>query len=191
MLSTQNLLILVSGISGSGKTTIGKILADALGCDFLDQDSFYLNEKPEVIINDEKNKQLIVKNWDCMQSVDVKAMNNALINRSKTKGLVFVGFAPLELEVNFTHHFHLLTGKSDNTIIDRCIQARRVSKGFAGKQAERDELVVRKLVFPFQQLIMKSLEKRKATYIHVYSHSMRRTIQDIRSEMIEHIENSI
>jgi gluconokinase len=35
------MLILVMGVTGSGKTTVGKLLAQRLGCDFLDADDFH------------------------------------------------------------------------------------------------------------------------------------------------------
>jgi gluconokinase len=35
------MLILVMGVTGSGKTTVGKLLAQRLGCSFLDADDFH------------------------------------------------------------------------------------------------------------------------------------------------------
>src|ERR1700678_1121834 len=35
------MLILVMGVTGSGKTTVGKLLAQQLKCDFLDADDFH------------------------------------------------------------------------------------------------------------------------------------------------------
>jgi gluconate kinase len=35
------MIIIVSGVSGSGKTTIGELLAESLNCDFQDADSFH------------------------------------------------------------------------------------------------------------------------------------------------------
>ncbi|MBE8996870.1 gluconokinase [Nostoc sp. LEGE 12447] len=38
------MIIIVMGVSGSGKTTIGKLLADSLGWEFIDADSFHSPE---------------------------------------------------------------------------------------------------------------------------------------------------
>ncbi len=38
------MIIIVMGVSGSGKTTIGKLLADSLGWEFSDADSFHSPE---------------------------------------------------------------------------------------------------------------------------------------------------
>jgi gluconokinase len=35
------MIVVVMGVSGSGKTTIGKLLAQRLGCEFLDGDDFH------------------------------------------------------------------------------------------------------------------------------------------------------
>ena len=35
------MIVVVMGVSGSGKTTIGKLLAERLGCPFLDADEFH------------------------------------------------------------------------------------------------------------------------------------------------------
>jgi len=38
------MIVVVMGVSGSGKTTIGKLLAQRLGCEFLDGDEFHTSE---------------------------------------------------------------------------------------------------------------------------------------------------
>jgi gluconokinase len=41
ILPAKSMIIVVMGVSGSGKTTIGKLLAQRLGCEFLDGDDFH------------------------------------------------------------------------------------------------------------------------------------------------------
>ncbi|GAB2228494.1 hypothetical protein Droror1_Dr00022615 [Drosera rotundifolia] len=43
--------IVIMGVSGAGKTTIGKILAEALCCDFLDADDFHPESNKEKMRN--------------------------------------------------------------------------------------------------------------------------------------------
>ena len=35
------MIVIVMGVTGSGKTTVGVLLAKRLGCDFLDADDFH------------------------------------------------------------------------------------------------------------------------------------------------------
>lgn len=41
--------VLIYGVSGSGKSTVGKALADALQCDFVDADDFHTSESIEMM----------------------------------------------------------------------------------------------------------------------------------------------
>lgn len=43
----QPVIIVVMGVAGSGKTSVGRLLADALGCPFLDSDSLHSVENIE------------------------------------------------------------------------------------------------------------------------------------------------
>jgi gluconokinase len=37
----QTMIVVVMGVTGAGKTTVGRLLARALGCDFLDADDYH------------------------------------------------------------------------------------------------------------------------------------------------------
>ncbi|WP_208821689.1 gluconokinase [Tolypothrix sp. PCC 7910] len=68
------MIILVMGVSGSGKTTIGKLLADSLHWTFSDADSFHSSENVEKMRSGNplteadrtpwlQNLQTAIKNW--------------------------------------------------------------------------------------------------------------------------------
>ncbi|GMH18450.1 hypothetical protein Nepgr_020291 [Nepenthes gracilis] len=43
--------IVIMGVSGAGKTTIGKLLAEGMNCDFLDADDFHSESNKEKMMN--------------------------------------------------------------------------------------------------------------------------------------------
>ncbi|KAN0041395.1 hypothetical protein ACTFIV_003934 [Dictyostelium citrinum] len=60
-LKDQKLIIVVMGVSGSGKTTIGKAIASSLGCGFNDADEFHSEANKEkmrsgIPLNDDDRK---------------------------------------------------------------------------------------------------------------------------------------
>ncbi|KAK5581064.1 hypothetical protein RB653_001092 [Dictyostelium firmibasis] len=57
----QKLILVIMGVSGSGKTTIGKAIASSLGCGFNDADEFHSEENKEkmrsgIPLNDDDRK---------------------------------------------------------------------------------------------------------------------------------------
>ncbi len=145
------MFLVITGISGSGKTTIGKELAKYLNLNFLDLDSFYLIDKPLITLSN----GMKVKNWDCLESLDIEAVKLA-VKEKALQGLVFVGFAICDelLPIKPDYHIHLSTGKTKEEIINKCIDSRKKSKPF---KDNRDELVVKEIVYPFYCDIIKKM----------------------------------
>lgn len=168
------MLLAISGISGSGKSTLGKILASRLGWEYLDQDSFYRKEKPSITLSNGAQ----VKNWDCLEALDLDKMNESIQEILLRGNLVLTGFALRDdvLSVKPTYHIHLNTGSSPREIQERCIQARRKSKGVN----EIDRLMVSEVVYPFY---VETLKKSKFTReIAVYGENgERKSVEEVFS----------
>jgi shikimate kinase len=174
-------LFIVSGISGSGKTTLGQRLALTLSWTFIDQDTFYLPNKPKVTLAD----QTKVSNWDCEEALDLKQCVEQLTEALKHNHVVFVGFAPRDawlqlktLPASKILHVHLSTGDDRETIISRCVQSRTRSKKMTPDRAALDAKVVRELVYPFY---VDTLSKCTITHqVSVYDASgQRRSINEL------------
>jgi len=73
-MNDKSMIIIIMGVSGSGKTTIGKLLADSLGWEFSDADAFHSLENVEKMrcgiplteadrIPWLQDLQIAIKNW--------------------------------------------------------------------------------------------------------------------------------
>jgi len=175
------MLIVISGISGSGKTTIGRALvkyfnsfkgANDEAYKFVDEDSFYLKNKPKVKLSN----GLVVANWDTLEAIDI---NSLRLTIESSENIVLVGFT-LTKEIIGEYksiHFHLSIGDTDEVVIRRCVEARKRSKGFRGDKAKIDELVVREVVMPFYKRTLK--ESDIDFKIDIYDHDKRRSVSEI------------
>lgn len=152
-------LYAISGLSGSGKTTLGQASAKKLGIEFVDQDSFYLKEKPMATLSDGSE----VKNWDCLEALDssFKQRIQALL---REKPVLLVGFALCRevLPVVPTVHIHLVTADNPTDLEERCKKARIQAKPRIN--AERDAMVVREVTIPFYHRMV-----RKSDITHLVS----------------------
>jgi ASC-1-like (ASCH) protein/cytidylate kinase len=137
-------LYVISGLSGSGKTTLGEALAKKLRFHFVDQDFFYLKEKPLVTLSDDSK----VKNWDCLEALDsnFKHTIEVLLQREP---VLLAGFALSRemLPVIPAVHIHLVTADNPTDLEERCRKARIQAKPHI--KADRDVMVVREITIPF------------------------------------------
>jgi hypothetical protein len=154
-------LIIISGISGSGKTTVGRAVAERLGYAFVDQDSFYRDDKPRFTLPDGHT----ASNWDCAEALDLVGLRRKLVNLLRTQNVVFTAFAPVDEWIgtnkirdlgHTVKHIHLATtgpgtnvSKYSELAIKRCIDARIVSKNLITReQKAKDDYMVRNVVYP-------------------------------------------
>jgi adenylate kinase family enzyme len=181
------MFLVISGISGSGKSTVGRYLSKELNMPYLDLDEFYLPQKPIVTLSSGRK----IKNWDTFESLDFSMLDFIIHDRMTNSGnLIFTGFAMRDeiFSGNLIPdcHIHLSTGKNKEEIIDRCIAARKQSKNLS----DVDELVVKELVYPFY---VETLSKSTIHHtIYVYNdNSQRKTVEEIAREISENLPKLI
>lgn len=178
------MFLVISGISGSGKSTIGQKLAESLNLTYLDLDSFYLPQKPVVTLSNGSQ----VKNWDTLEALDIETFKMT-VREKVPQGLILVGFAITDeiLEIKPNLHIHLSTGRNKEDIIKRCIASRRQSKGFKDDDFEPlrngkiriDEIMVREIVYPFY---LDTVSKSTIDYtveVFDYDYGPRKTVDEI------------
>lgn len=174
-------LFLISGLSGTGKTTLGKYIASKHNATFVDQDSYYKKNKPLITLSNGTT----VKNWDCVEAIDWNLMIKDIMSLLEDTDVILVGFAlrPKELNILSTkvkYHVELIYGNND---IDYCKQSRCQAKKI---DCVQDSLIVDEVVWPFY------LETRKKIHpnvvIPVYHNNIRKSIQQLYEEYINNIK---
>lgn len=139
----NHVCIVLSGLSGAGKTTLGMAYAKRYGYDFVDGDSFFLTQKPKVRLSDGS----LASNWDDVKSIDWESLNRTVIEKLNHTNVILVTFMPrIDLfEFPVYRHIRLFVG---NNQLEKCIEARRVSKKLTNERIARDEMMVREYVYP-------------------------------------------
>ena len=172
-------LVFLSGLSGTGKTTIGKAFVEKYkdeGWIFKDQDDFFRDEKPKVTLSNGSVKS----NWDCKEALDFQAINEWLYEH-RDENVMFVGFAliPKWVFIEPTVYIDL---SYDGDYDERCIENRKKSKGYEGKKAEDDILMVKEVIMPFYIYIIKN-ESVETKVISVYIKNKRKTVEILVNEV--------
>lgn len=103
------LIILISGLSGSGRTELAKNIADTFKINIINQKDYYYKSHNETTTL--PNNKTVV-NWDSDKAYDWDKFNND-INNIKSKGVVVVGISFNKDLITFKpdYHFHLVISK--------------------------------------------------------------------------------
>lgn len=146
-------IIAISGISGAGKTTIGKLLAKRLNGIYIDQDTFFKKDKPKVKLSDGS----VTSNWDCLDAIDISAFNNKIKEELANNKIIIVGGFALwnEMFDNDTKpniHFHIRIPR------ELSLETRLKVKNFTQENRLKQKLIFDELVYPFYQETLKHSE---------------------------------
>ena len=176
----DNKCLILSGISGAGKTTVGKKLSQQSGWHFVDGDDFFLENKPKYTLSDGS----VCTNWDCPQAIDWTKLNTHICSLLTYTSVILVTFLPLINYFKFPIHNHIMlnTGTYPEIVIERAIENRIISKRLTDAvKIRKDRLIVRELVYP-QYL---DIAKDNCIIYDVYnSDGNRKTIDAIVKELI-------
>lgn len=177
-------IIAISGISGAGKSTIGKLLADRINAVFIDQDWFFKSDIENVILSNGSS----VKNYDSDQSIDIEKFNTAISEHKKNNHTIIIsGFALRDYffcEENKPNvHFHIIIP----TLLS--FTSRLTTKPFSEKRKIDEAFLFYEYVYPYYE---ETITKSNVDYIIIGTISLADTsrkdiedrISEIRSEII-------
>lgn len=178
----NNGVVIISGLSGSGKTTVGKYYADRHGYIFLDGDEFFKRDKPQIVLIDD-DRNYTCSNWDTPDAIDWKLMNRVILDilKSNKKNLLLVTFLPIMMYFEFQVIKHIRLELGPN-MIEKCIEARKTSKHLNGNalKMRKDELMVRQVVVPlYEQISLYPVDN----IICVYESENRKSVEQIADEI--------
>ena len=169
-------LYLLQGLSGVGKTHLGKYAATKLAAVFIDQDSYYKKVKPEVTLSD----GTIVKNWDCVAALDWEKMENEVMGLLQKSDVVLAGFALRDDHLGKLSTYvpqrriELVYGDQE---LSRCKAARKKAKNI---NEDRDALVIQELVIPFY--METKARGRFDKLVRVYEGEERKSVEKLYKE---------
>ena len=143
-------IIAISGISGAGKSTIGKIVAKKLNVTFIDQDWFNSGNKQQAILSN----GYVVTNYDCDDASNIKNFNDA-ISSNKHNSLVVVGYNLRDYFFNEgnkpTIHFNIIIPK------ELSLETRLVIKSFSDERRINEKLFFNEYLYPYYEDTLKNL----------------------------------
>jgi cytidylate kinase len=104
----KGLIIVISGLSGSGKTKLGKEIATLFKCEFLNTAKFckkdYDNKISFKLPSSDKTYEFT--NWDSDDIIDWDKLNNE-VKDIKTKGVIISGISFPKDKITFKPDFHI------------------------------------------------------------------------------------
>ena len=184
----KQLIILLSGFSGSGKTVLGKSLSKDFKLYFINLNDYYKEDWDEVIeIDDNK-----IIDWDSPDAVDWDKLND-YINKNKNKGLIISGFSFPQNKLSFKPDFHIHLKISKDDLIKNRNEyvAEKEDSKISQLDDEMTRRILNKISYPHY---MKSLED---SYINKFipvksgNESLKETYSNIFDYLIENIEKKI
>lgn len=177
----KQIIIAISGISGAGKTTIGKVLAYKMNGIFIDQDWFFKKQKPIVTLS----SGVKVLNYDSDESLDIIKFNDFIINKLHlNKPIIISGFA---LKDSFFHkmkpslHFHIKIPK------ELSLETRLKVKKFSQERKNKETLVFNEYVYPYYE---ETLKKSSINYFidGVDYSGKRKNLTDIINQIVSKMQ---
>lgn len=111
---TKQLIILISGFSGSGKTLLAKNIERDFKLKFLNLNNFYKKDYNKIV---DLGHDIKVVDWDDPDAIDWDSLNDE-VNKIKNKGVVISGFGFPNNYLKFKLDFHIYLKISKEKLIE-------------------------------------------------------------------------
>ena len=175
-------LIVITGMSGCGKSTVGPKLAEHLGAGYLDEDKFYIpkDEMPKV---DYKGRKVTL--WDDEKCINFPALKEAICKKSvERKFVVLTGFyLPPGFLDEFPIEAYVILNIDEETSLERRQKSKTIMAASGVFDLEKDKWMIKNYVIPFNQ---KGLRKvRSATHFPVHEINGLGTKEEVWSRVEE------
>ncbi len=186
LITSMSKIIFTSGLSGAGKSTIAKILADHYNGVYLDQDEFYKQDKPLITTPSGR----IIKNWDCQEALNLEAMNSKISELKKLNKPIFVaGFALRDdwFVGDAKPDYHILIQLPSGVSIETRLKIKPLRDDPLGKDTR---WIFENLTVPFYNETLKLVTVdywAPATFFG----SIRRPIPEIINQLIKVLDNDL
>lgn len=134
------LVLVVSGMSGCGKSKIAKMIATAFGLKFVDQFKFYKKDFTNMV-NGPENIQ--VQDFNTDDAIDWEKFNEEVVGTESGPGVVISAFSLPKTHINFTidYHIHLSMTKQ------KCIEKREAYYTKKPQKAPKIDIKLEKWIF--------------------------------------------
>lgn len=175
----MNRCLLLSGLSGSGKSTFGSWLANKWSWEFIDGDKFGLLEKPKVTLSTGE----VVNHWDHETAIDWERWNLEVSEKLKITNVILVTFIPKLEKFTFTiwKHIALLMGIGEE---DQCIANRIISKCLdTNEKRKRGEIYVREIAYP--EYLRNSAQIKNGIIVVYNDNRTRKPLYEVEAELIK------
>ncbi len=139
-----NKLIALSGLSGAGKSTQGKMLAAEMKWEYIDLDDYYRRKNlPRIKLSNGKT----YNNYDTLEALDLPSFRADILKKQKLNTVVITGFALREEvfdNIRIDIHIHLLLDK--RTSLDR---RKHKYRFYDAKKKQFEIMMINECVYPF------------------------------------------
>lgn len=182
--NNKQLIILVSGLSGSGKTELGENISRDFKIKKIDVKNFYKTDLTESITLPNGKK---IINYDSDDAVDWNKLNEE-INNNKEKGIVVTSQVFPTDKLNFLadYHIHLKITKQELRDKRMKYMEHHKEKNF---DTESEMLRINSVTYPYY---LESLKKMKMDkFINVLEMSSDEIYDIVFDTLIKHIENNV
>ncbi len=182
------LIILISGFSGSGKTLLAKNIQRDFKIEFLNLNNFYKNDYNEIV---DLGHDIKVVDWDNPDAIDWDKFNDK-VNSIKNKGIVISGFGFPNDKLKFKLDFHIHLRLSKEKLIKNrheYLEENQDNPLNEIKDTRTEMFILNNLTFKHFMSI-----KDKSTYTHKIDTtelSPEQTYDQIFDYLIENIEKNV